>query len=195
MFFINIHVTVNSERMYKILLRKSNGISKTLSMKAGFCAYTRVCDEDIYNYQLFWMPYTQPQRNSKNLILLLTRLCSCCFNSTVGKHTQWKWEACLVFSESFVRRSVNGSIFPGSKRNPFCCLCSQPRTEGPLGIASLLGPATQSLDCFQGAVHFPWKQVCCSIQYYPHPHIRNYHYSQYWTPHYFKYSFGQQKMV
>lgn len=47
-------------------------------------------------------------------------------NSTVQKHTQWKWEACLFFSESFVHRSVNGSIFPGSKRTPFCCLCSQP---------------------------------------------------------------------
>lgn len=66
---------------------------------------------------------------------------------------------------------------------------------GPLRIVSLLGPATQSLDHFQGAVCFPWKQICCLTQYYSHAHIINYHYSQYLTPHYFKYSFDQQKMV
>ena len=42
---------------------------------------------------------------------------------------------------------------------------------GPLRFASLLGPATQSLDHSQGAVRFPWKQVCCSTQYYSHPHV------------------------
>lgn len=48
-------------------------------------------------------------------------------NSTVRKHTQWMWEAGLFFSESFVHRNVDVSIFPGSKSTPFCCLCSQPR--------------------------------------------------------------------
>lgn len=104
------------------------------------------------------------------------------------------------FSESFVHKSVNGSKFPGSKSIPFCCLCSQPQrwSSQDCIIAGPSHTVTRSFpgcDRFQGAVRFPWKQICCLTQYYPHPHVLNYHYSQYLTLHYFKYSFGQQKMV
>lgn len=104
---------------------KIDGILKTLPIKAGFCAYTRVCDKDIYNYQLFEMPYTQPQTSSKNLIPLLTKLCSCCFKFYGTKTYAMKVRSLRIFSESFVHKSVNGSIFPGSKSIPFGCLCSQ----------------------------------------------------------------------